>query len=65
MDFKEPFQLVVAVMLSAQCTDERVNKTTPALFSRCKTIQDFADIDINELEKIIHPVSYTHLIISW
>ena len=49
LDFKTPFQLVVAVMLSAQCTDERVNKTTPALFERCKTIQDFADIDINEL----------------
>ena len=58
LDFKEPFQLVVAVILSAQCTDERVNKTTPDLFSRCKTIQDFADIDINELEKIIHPCGF-------
>ena len=58
LDFKEPFQLVVAVMLSAQCTDERVNKTTPELFSRCKTIQDFADIDINDLEKIIHPCGF-------
>ena len=58
LDFKEPFQLVVAVMLSAQCTDERVNKTTPELFARCKTIQDFADIDINELEKIIHPCGF-------
>ena len=46
LDFKTPFQMVVAVMLSAQCTDERVNKTTPALFERCKTIQDFADINI-------------------
>ena len=58
LDFEEPFQLVVAVMLSAQCTDERVNKTTPALFKRCKTIQDFADIDINELENIIHPCGF-------
>lgn len=58
LDFKEPFQLVVAVMLSAQCTDERVNKTTPEVFSRCKTIQNFADIDINELEKIIHPCGF-------
>ena len=55
LDFKEPFQLVVAVMLSAQCTDERVNKTTPELFNRCKTIEDFANIDIKELEEIIHP----------
>lgn len=58
LDFETPFQLVVAVMLSAQCTDERVNKTTPELFARCKTIEDFANIDINELEKIIHPCGF-------
>lgn len=58
LDFETPFQMVVAVMLSAQCTDERVNKTTPALFERCKTIQDFADIDIKELETIIHPCGF-------
>ncbi len=58
LNFKEPFQLVVAVMLSAQCTDERVNKTTPVLFARCKTIEDFANIDIKELEKIIHPCGF-------
>lgn len=58
LDFETPFQLVVAVMLSAQCTDERVNKTTPELFTRCKTIEDFANIDINELEKIIHPCGF-------
>ncbi len=52
LDFSTPFELVVAVMLSAQCTDERVNKTTPTLFSKCKSIQDYANIDINELEKI-------------
>ena len=58
LDFKTPFQMVVAVMLSAQCTDERVNKTTPALFERCKTIQDFANIDLVELEEIIHPCGF-------
>lgn len=58
LDFETPFQLVVAVMLSAQCTDERVNKTTPILFERCKSIQDFADIDITELEKLIHPCGF-------
>ena len=58
LDFENPFQMVVAVMLSAQCTDERVNKTTPELFKRCKTIQDFADIDIKELEDIIHPCGF-------
>ena len=58
LDFETPIQAVVAVILSAQCTDERVNKTTPTLFAKCKTIQDFADIDIQELEKIIHPCGF-------
>lgn len=58
LDFETPFQLVIAVMLSAQCTDERVNKTTPALFDRCKTIEDFVDIDLEELEQIIHPCGF-------
>ena len=58
LDFNNPFQLAVAVMLSAQCTDERVNKTTPTLFERCKTIEDFKNIDINELENIIHPCGF-------
>lgn len=58
LDFKTSFELVVAVMLSAQCTDERVNLTTPTLFNKCKTIKDFADIDIKELEEIIHPCGF-------
>ena len=58
LDFTTPFEAVVAVVLSAQCTDERVNKTTPALFLRCKTIQDFVDIDIKELESLIHPCGF-------
>lgn len=58
LDFNTPFELVVSVMLSAQCTDERVNKTTPQLFSRCKTIDDFINIDIEELENIIHPCGF-------
>ena len=58
LDFNTPFEAVVAVILSAQCTDERVNKTTPALFARCKTIQAFADIDTKELEDLIHPCGF-------
>ena len=58
LNFSNPFELVVAVMLSAQCTDERVNKTTPTLFKKCKTIKDFANIDINELEELIHPCGF-------
>ena len=58
LDFETPFQAVVAVILSAQCTDERVNKTTPALFKKCKTVEDFANIDIKELEDFIHPCGF-------
>lgn len=58
LNFNTPFEIVVAVMLSAQCTDERVNKVTPDLFKRCKTIQDFADIDIKELEGLIHSCGF-------
>lgn len=58
LDFDTPFQLLTAVALSAQCTDERVNKVTPALFKRCPTIQDFIDIDIHELENLIHSCGF-------
>lgn len=58
LDFEEPFQLVIAVMLSAQCTDERVNKVTPSLFRRCKTIEDFANINLEELESLIHSCGF-------
>ena len=58
LDFETPIQAVVAVILSAQCTDERVNKTTPALFKKYKTVEDFANIDIKELEDFIHPCGF-------
>lgn len=58
LDFKTPFELVVAVMLSAQCTDERVNKTTPALFAKYSTPEDFANIELSELEQFIHPCGF-------
>ena len=48
LDFETPFEMGIAVMLSAQCTDERVNKTTPSIFKKYKTPQDFIDIDIEE-----------------
>lgn len=60
LDFTTPFELVVAVMLSAQCTDERVNKTTPALFQKCPTIQDYIKIPLCELEDLIHPCGFYH-----
>ena len=58
LDFKSPFQMVIAVMLSAQCTDERVNKTTPLLFKDYGTPEKMAKMDIKELENIIHPCGF-------
>jgi len=55
---QDPFQLLVAVILSAQCTDERVNKVTPILFKRFKTAKDFAECDIQELEELIHSTGF-------
>ena len=58
LDFKTPFEMVVAVMLSAQCTDERVNKTTPDIFKKYSTQEDFANIEIELLVKLIHPCGF-------
>ena len=58
LDFNTPFEMGIAVMLSAQCTDERVNKTTPSIFEKYNTPQDFIDIDITELEKLIYPYGF-------
>ncbi len=58
LDFNTPFELGIAVMLSAQCTDERVNKTTPEIFEKYNTPQDFIDMDIKTLEDLIHPCGF-------
>lgn len=58
LDFSTPFELLIAVILSAQCTDDRVNKTTPSIFAKCSTPQDFADIPLSELEDLIHPCGF-------
>lgn len=58
LDYKTPFQLLVATALSAQCTDVRVNMTTPALFKKYKTPKDFADADIGELEQMIRSTGF-------
>jgi endonuclease-3 len=50
------FQLLVAVILSAQCTDKKVNKVTPELFARYPKIADLADADITEVENILRPL---------
>ena len=58
LDFTTPFEMMVSVMLSAQCTDERVNKTTPSLFKEYNTPEKVSSMDIKELERIIHPCGF-------
>jgi len=58
LQFANPLQLLVAVILSAQCTDVRVNMVTPELFRRYKTAADFAGADRNELEQEIHSTGF-------
>jgi endonuclease III len=58
LDFTTPLELIVAVILSAQCTDKRVNEVTPALFARYPTAADYAGADRTELEELIRPTGF-------
>lgn len=58
LDFKNPLELLVATILSAQCTDVRVNMVTKVLFKRCKTAADYAGIPQEELEEIIRSTGF-------
>ena len=60
LNFRTPLQLMVAVMLSAQCTDKRVNLVTPALFARYPTATDFANSELPELEGLIRTTGFFH-----
>ncbi len=53
-----PLQLIIATRLSAQCTDARVNLVTPELFAKYKTVEDFANADVPDVEKIIHSCGF-------
>ncbi|MDT3726506.1 endonuclease III [Streptomyces sp. DSM 41972] len=58
LDFENPFQLVVATVLSAQTTDLRVNQTTPALFAKYPAPEDLAAADPEEVEEILRPTGF-------
>lgn len=60
LDYETPWQLLVATMLSAQCTDERVNIVTKDLFKKYPTIEAFAEADIREMEKDVKPTGFYH-----
>jgi endonuclease-3 len=58
LDFTTPLELTVATILSAQCTDKRVNLTTPALFARFRRAADYAGANRAELEELIRPTGF-------
>ncbi len=60
LDYRDPLQLLVATILSAQCTDERVNKVTPALFKKYTSARAYAEASIEELEQDIKSTGFYH-----
>jgi endonuclease-3 len=58
LQYTSPLELLIATILSAQCTDERVNRVTGPLFQKYKKAEDYAYTDLTELEQIIRPTGY-------
>ena len=58
LDYTEPIELVIALILAAQCTDERVNKIVPILFKKYPTVYDLAKAPIQDIEEIIKPCGF-------
>lgn len=55
LNYRKDYELLIATVLSAQCTDKRVNETTKVLFNKYKTIKELKDADINDIKNIIRP----------
>ena len=58
LNHENAWQLLIATMLSAQCTDARVNLVTPALFEKYKTLDDYANADLQDVENLIRPCGF-------
>lgn len=58
LNYKKPYELLFATILSAQCTDKRVNEVTKTLFKKYRSLEDFANADIKELEQDIHSCGF-------
>lgn len=58
LDYRKDYELLFSVRLAAQCTDERVNKVTPALYARFPTLEALAEADIAEVERYIHSTGF-------
>ena len=60
LDWNKAYELLFSVRLAAQCTDERVNKITPALFARFPPLEDFAEADVAEVEEYVRSCGFYH-----
>ena len=60
LDYGKDYELLFSVRLSAQCTDERVNMVTPALFARYPSLEAFAEADVAEVEQYVHSCGFYH-----
>ena len=60
LDFNTPFEMMIAVMLSAQCTDERVNKVTKEFFPKYNKPENFANMPTKQIEELIHSCGFYH-----
>ena len=60
LDWNKAYELLFSVRLAAQCTDERVNKITPALFERFPTLEAFAEADVAEVEEYVRSCGFYH-----
>lgn len=58
LEYKKDYELLFSVRLAAQCTDERVNQVTPALFARFPTLESLAQADVSEVEQYIHSTGF-------
>ena len=58
LEYRKDYELLFSVRLAAQCTDERVNKVTPALYKRFPTLEALAEADISEVEEYIHSTGF-------
>ena len=58
LDYEKDYELLFSVRLAAQCTDERVNQVTPALFARFPTLESLAQADVAEVEQYIHSTGF-------
>lgn len=60
LNYETDWQLLFAVIMSAQCTDARVNQVTETLYQKYRSLQDFADADLKEMEEDIHSTGFYH-----